>query len=277
MDAPSALVPAPAALQGCVRAFYWHHHDPSGCTGDADALTVVPPGPYTAIVWLLDGRTRLIESACQAVDEELPAQFVSGPRRQRMRSRALQACRSFGIVLHPAALPLLSGVPMAALADRVLPATSVLPETWRPWLAEVAAAPDHAARIAACRQHLLPRWQALAGPASPWEMLAGAAWRRPFQHAAMAAACWTQRHFQRRTQALTGWRATEVERLLRLERALLALRDGPHGAAQVAAAAGYADQAHFSREARALYGAPPAELVRRLRQPTQDGEWLLRL
>lgn len=40
---------------------------------------------------------------------------------------------------------------------------------------------------------------------------------------------------------------------------------------------GYADQAHFVREARALYGAPPGELLRRLRHGTADGAWLLRL
>lgn len=200
----AALLPPPPGLQGCVRAFYWRHHDPAGVHGDADACTVIPPGPYTAIVWLLSGGVQLIERGGQAVDEALPPVMVSGPRRHRLRSVATAACRSFGLVLQPAALPLMAGLATAALAEQLHPAQAVLPPDWHPWLQAVAQADSHAQRMALCESHLQPRWSALAGPASPWERLARAAWQRPLQHLAFAAARWTQRHFQRRTQALTG-------------------------------------------------------------------------
>jgi len=276
-EADSVLLPPTPGLQGCVRAFYWRHHDPAGVGGGADPYTAIPPGPYTAIVWMLSGGARLVERGGDIVDEPLPTVMVSGPRRHRLLSVATTPYRSFGLVLQPAALPLMAGVASAALAEQLRPAHEVLPADWLPWLQAVAVANSHAQRMALCESHLQPRWAALAGPASPWERLARAAWQRPLQHLAFAAARWTQRHFQRRTQALTGLRAGEVERLLRLEQALIALRDGQGSVAQVAAAAGYADQSHFTREARAVYGAPPAELMRRLRELPHGGDWLLRL
>jgi AraC-like DNA-binding protein len=48
--------------------------------------------------------------------------------------------------------------------------------------------------------------------------------------------------------------------VLRLERALGAARGGEE-LAQAAAGAGYADQAHFAHDCRALAGVPPSALL----------------
>jgi AraC-like DNA-binding protein len=49
-------------------------------------------------------------------------------------------------------------------------------------------------------------------------------------------------------------------RILRLQRALALARRG-HAFADVSATAGYADQAHLSREVKALAGVPLSELM----------------
>lgn len=68
------------------------------------------------------------------------------------------------------------------------------------------------------------------------------------------------RHLRRRFHAAVGYGPKRLARVLRLERALAAARDG-EDLAWAAAAAGYADQAHFTNDCRALAGLAPATLL----------------
>jgi len=75
---------------------------------------------------------------------------------------------------------------------------------------------------------------------------------------------WSERHLTRRFSSETGVAPKTVARILRFEHArslAAAGRDG--GWAEIAQAAGYADQAHLTREFTALSGLPPAALTRR--------------
>lgn len=260
-----------------MRAFYWRDVHAADLAPGQTGRTVVPPAPYPGLVWLVSGRARLLACGGQPCGDELPPVFIGGPRRHAFASEALGVYQSFGVAFQPAALALLCGSPLDTLTDRVVPASSWLDDSWTALLHDVAQAANHAQRVQRVEQALVPRWAACGPESSTWQRLALAAWQRPLQHLACGAFNWTQRHFQRRSKAVTGLRAGEVERQLRLEQALLDLRDGGSSVAEVALAHGFADQAHFTREARALYGAPPAELVKRLRHHPADGDWLLRL
>jgi len=68
------------------------------------------------------------------------------------------------------------------------------------------------------------------------------------------------RQLRRRFEAAVGYGPKRLARVLRLQRALGAARDGEE-LALAAAAAGYADQAHFAHECRALAGVPATALV----------------
>lgn len=68
------------------------------------------------------------------------------------------------------------------------------------------------------------------------------------------------RQLQRRSKELFGYGAGHLARVLRLQRALGRARLG-RPLAQVAAETGYCDQAHLSREVRALTGRTPLQLV----------------
>jgi AraC-like DNA-binding protein len=68
------------------------------------------------------------------------------------------------------------------------------------------------------------------------------------------------RHLQRRANTAFGYGAKTLHRVFRLQRAVGLAREGKPFA-RVAADAGYADQAHLSREVRALAGVPLRELV----------------
>lgn len=73
------------------------------------------------------------------------------------------------------------------------------------------------------------------------------------------------RQLHRRCLPVFGYGPRRLARVLRMGRAVAAARDGA-GLARVAADCGYADQAHLSREVRALTGTTPAGLVRELRR-----------
>jgi AraC-like DNA-binding protein len=69
---------------------------------------------------------------------------------------------------------------------------------------------------------------------------------------------WSERHLTARFRAETGLAPKEAARVVRFDRARRALAARPRpGLAGLAAATGYADQAHLTREWRAFTGLPP--------------------
>ena len=70
----------------------------------------------------------------------------------------------------------------------------------------------------------------------------------------------SERQLNRRSLAAFGYGPKVLARVLRLQRALRSARSGMP-LTQVAAAAGYCDQAHFAHEARALTGQTPSQLA----------------
>jgi AraC-like DNA-binding protein len=68
------------------------------------------------------------------------------------------------------------------------------------------------------------------------------------------------RQLRRRFETAVGYGPKRLARVLRLERALTAARCGDE-LAQAAVMAGYADQAHFAHDCRALAGVSPGALV----------------
>jgi AraC-like DNA-binding protein len=73
----------------------------------------------------------------------------------------------------------------------------------------------------------------------------------------------SERQLQRRFLAAVGYGPKTLQRVLRLRRFLTAVRfdAASNGLAAAAVGAGYADQAHLTRECRALTGLTPGQLV----------------
>jgi AraC-like DNA-binding protein len=84
-----------------------------------------------------------------------------------------------------------------------------------------------------------------------------------------AAVGWNERRLHRHCLEVFGYGAKTLGRILRMTRALDAARTG-RPLAEVAAGTGYADQAHLTREVRALAGLPPAALLAPADQSTVD-------
>lgn len=73
---------------------------------------------------------------------------------------------------------------------------------------------------------------------------------------------WSPRRLIERFRDHVGLPPKAAARVIRLDRAVTALRSGTPGIAEVAAACGYADQAHLGRELRELGDVTPRQLVR---------------
>jgi AraC-like DNA-binding protein len=71
---------------------------------------------------------------------------------------------------------------------------------------------------------------------------------------------WSQRQLRRLITDAVGYGPQSLHAVLRFQRAMAMARDRRIGLAQVAQRAGYADQAHLSREVRRLAGMTPTQM-----------------
>lgn len=282
---PAALHPPSAALAGCVRAYVWR--DLAALPPTAPCDIRVPAGPYPGLTWLVRGAEVLNECAGQVVNRPMPVISISGAHRHAYHSTAEPGTDFFCVAFQPGALAWLTGLDLHPLTDATQEAPAWLAtmdsqphrSAWNGWLQAMLTAPDHGARIALAEAFLLPRWKAVQRSHAAWLPLLEQGFRREARQALAERLDWTPRHLQRRMRSMTGLRPGEVERMLRVEQALLAMRDANASALEAALDSGYADQAHFSREARTLFERPPAALREHMHGSAAhaaDAHWLLR-
>ena len=277
---PAALQAPSAALAGCVRAYIWR--DLAALLPTAPRDTRVPASPYPGLMWLVRGQTVLRECAGQPVCQRFPRIAVSGAHRHAYHSISDAGGDFFCIAFQPGALAWLTGLELEPLTDGVHDAQAWLgaidgqQSAWLAWLAAMQAAPGHAERMALCEAFLQPRWAAVAQSHAAWLALLPQGWSRDARQALAARLGCTLRHVQRHVRGMTGLRPGEVERMLRAEQALLAMRDANASPLEAALDSGYADQAHFSRDTRAIFERPPAALHTRIRAEQPDADWMLR-
>jgi AraC-like DNA-binding protein len=81
---------------------------------------------------------------------------------------------------------------------------------------------------------------------------------------------WSRKHFARRFTAEIGLAPKTVARMIRFHNACRIACNGRTGWAQIAAEAGYADQAHLVREFGELAGEPPAAWAGRVAKLPRD-------
>jgi AraC-like DNA-binding protein len=137
------------------------------------------------------------------------------------------------------------GIPADEFRDEAVPVDDV----WGPGIEERVAAGGPAALLAEVRARLTP--------VDPLARAAALAMARPEARVDALELGVSERQLRRRFVAAVGYAPKTLARVLRFQR-FLAL-DGE--LVERAFAAGYADQAHLTRECRRLSGRTPAELV----------------
>ncbi|MEU3772775.1 helix-turn-helix transcriptional regulator [Streptomyces sp. NPDC032472] len=215
------------------------------------------PSPLVpgAVLWRADAPgTVVLPDGCMDllwIDGRL---LVAGPDTGPHPAGEVPGTGFAGIRFAPGAAPALLGVPARELLDRRVELAALWPGAQVRRLAEqVGAYGDPRTGL----ERLARARTAETGPADPLAARVAAGLRAGHSVAAVAADVGLgARQLHRRSLDAFGYGPRMLGRVLRLQRALALARQGL-AAAEVAHRAGYADQAHYTREVRALAGTTP--------------------
>ncbi|MFJ8578196.1 helix-turn-helix domain-containing protein [Micromonospora sp. NPDC093277] len=252
-------------------------------------------GVRGAVVWesVGDGAaTRVLPDGClDLLWSSQAGLLVAGPDRTAQLSVSCLGERWVGLRLPPGTGPAVFGVPAdelrdlrvpladlwgraaAELADRVdrSGTGSLAPGTeeasgWAAPVARRVVAPDWPGRAEAVAAVLeavaVARLRDAGGPDPLGARVAARLAAGATVAATAAEVGLGARALHRRSQALFGYGPKTLARILRMRRALDLAHAGTP-LAEVAALAGYADQAHLTREVKHLTGVPPTHLTQR--------------
>ncbi|MGO9081436.1 MAG: helix-turn-helix domain-containing protein [Streptosporangiaceae bacterium] len=228
-------------------------------------------GPLTADVFCLwasrpAADTLVLPDACIDIVWDGTALFVAGPDTGPVAAPPQPGGLFAGLRFRPGRAPGYLGVPAAALTDQRVALAGLWGEGAARRLAgQLSAAPDPGAAAAVLAAAAADR-QPAAGSGDP--LVGGLlSWlrREPASAGVVGAASRAlgagERQLHRRCCAAVGYGPKMLERVLRFRRAQRLAEQGA-GLAAVAAAAGYADQAHLARDCRRLSGLAPSDLFK---------------
>ena len=204
--------------------------------------SLAPPG---------GGSTRILPDGCLDLIWSDGSVFVAGPDTVGEVSWAPAGSRCAALRFAAGTGPGVLGVPADELLDRQVPLEDLWPAAEVRRLAE-ASDPMAALEAVAMRRFQEPERAMVA-------VAEGARAGRPVS--AIADSCGlSPRHLHRLCKTAFGYGPKTLSRIMRLQRAVgLARRGVPF--AEVSFVAGYADQAHLSREVKALAGVPLSGLI----------------
>ncbi|MCC5033752.1 helix-turn-helix domain-containing protein [Streptomyces sp. WAC 00631] len=214
-----------------------------------------------AVVWSRTAgvrQQRVLPDGCTDLIWDGAELFVAGPDTRAHQPAAPPGTRYTALRFPPGTGPAVFGVPAHELRDRRLPLAALRPEAEVRRLAErVAGAADPAEVLERAAAEALRA----AGPADPRRtaVVAGLRAGLPVAEVAERAGLGV-RGLHRLSLAAFGYGPKTLARILRMNRALDLARAG-RPLAETAVLAGYCDQAHLTREVRALAGLPPALLL----------------
>jgi AraC-like DNA-binding protein len=199
---------------------------------------------------------RVLPDGCMDVIHYAGQLLVAGPDTTAKLGVSSGAHTYTALRFDPGTAPGLLGVPADELRDQRVPLSALWPSARVRRLTELLdEVADPARQLEA----------AFAGNDKPDEPWVGAVVDRiralrPVSEIAVDVGL-SERQLHRRGLQLFGYGLKTLSRILRVNAALDLARGGmPFGL--VAASSGYADQAHLSREVKALAGAPLREVIR---------------
>jgi AraC-like DNA-binding protein len=214
---------------------------------------------------------RVLPDACMDIVWDGARLFVAGPDTGPVRIEASPGAAIAGVRFRPGRAPCVLGPPASDLLDLRIDLADVWGKAVAARLVEELArtpSPEAAA-------YLLDRAvaeQARAGGTPSWsppdpvvDALVDRLWRQPGQtgavHAASLELSVGERRLYRRCCRAVGYGPKTLERVLRFQRAIR-LAGQTRSLALLAVRAGYADQAHLTRESRRLAGTTPSDLFK---------------
>jgi AraC-like DNA-binding protein len=237
--------PPPQLLAPWIECFWWRR---------SEVETPVVGGRI-----LPDGRVDLVWSAEAGL-------LVAGPQTQSLLRPFTAPFVVVGARFHPGAAPPALGVPASDLTDAHVPLFAIDGKVAAALSGRLAEARTPSECFSAFGTVLVGRSAGLDRP-DPLVRAVAAGLARPRARVdELAGAAWiSERQLQRRFRAAVGYGPKTLQRVLRFQRLLSGLATTHAGSgdlARLAAWAGYADQAHLTRESRELSGLTPSQLRR---------------
>ncbi len=246
-------LPAPPPLDALVRCFWFLRGEDLG----SEPQVVVPDGRLEIILHLANPFSRI--DADQRARVQASA-LLSGQLTAPIRLCANGATDIVGIRFRTAAARAVLPLPLAELTDRVESLDDTVPRLAQSLRAAAASSRTPQTRVDALAEALTRFVQRTPDP------LATAIIRSLDSTQAMRLSVIadhygvTARTLERRLRDHAGLPPNVMRRVLRFRRAFRMLDQAPPGTwAQVAAHAGYFDQAHLIRDFRQFAGAAPSE------------------
>jgi AraC-like DNA-binding protein len=236
---------------------------------------VAPLRDHLACVWVNDLTRSTATDYCVVPDGCVDILWtgdslcIAGPDTHPVLEPMRPGCRVVGVRFHPgAAYPWLS-VPLSEILNARVP----LAEFWKrdaSTLADRAFGAPHPAAVVTVLQRALLGRLATVGPADHrMAFLRASATRHDARAGGLDELSGrlgiSERTLRRRCVETFGYGFKTLQRILRFQRLFrLAALGARPDLAHLATEAGFADQAHMSREVRRLCGATPAQLVAQL-------------
>ena len=193
------------------------------------------------------------------VEGERFGSFAGGLYARPVHVRHEGSSRGVQFDLEPPAVRALFGVPAGELAERTVGLDELLGADAARLAERLGGAPDATARFAMLDEVLLRAAGRARLPARPdveraWSLLRTSGGRIRIETLADTLGC-SRRHLAKRFTEDVGVSPKVAARLIRLEAVRARLGSAP--LASLAAEHGFSDQAHLTREFRALAGVPP--------------------
>lgn len=223
-----------------------------------------------AVVWRREAlarpqRARVLPDGCMDLIRTAGGLLVAGPDTRAQLTDDPPGTGYVGLRFPPGTGPRVLGVPAHELRDARVPLEAIWPEREVRELTE-RMAERTTGRTAGARSGAAVLEEAAAvrlrrAPDDPLTAAVAAGLRAGVSVAEVARAVGlSERQLHRRSLAAFGYGPKTLARVLRFRRALRLVRGGVPPAS-AAAGAGYADQAHLSREVRALAGVQLSVLL----------------
>ncbi len=206
-----------------------------------------------------DTRTLVLPDACaDLIWEQGRGAYIAGPDTGAAPASSPAGAALFGVRFRPSAAGPVLGLPLSELRDRRVDLAEL-----RPAEAMRLSGTLDPGRAAELTLDLAGRLVANRDP-DPAMAHAARMLRDPHIRAEQVAAKigLSLRQFRRRSHDTVGYGPKTLQRILRFRRFVSRIDAGDTDLAVIAAEAGYADQAHLTRECAALSGLTPAALAR---------------
>ena len=213
------------------------------------------PSPHIACLWIRDPepapqRRRILPDACVDIVWAGRRLVVAGPATGPQMADVPAGTAAFGVRFRVGAAGAALGLPAAELLNATVP----LDEIWAGELVNEAPTPESLAAAVRARLH-----------GEPDRLVRAAATGADPNRGA--------RQLRRRFADAVGYGPKTLQRILRFQRFLTLAHGSDHDLARLALEAGYADQAHLTRECTRLTGLAPRAFLAEMRGscgPTHD-------